>query len=338
MLVMVVAAVAGANAADAGPKRSAARRAETFSGWQFIAPAKYGVERTAGHVALHKRGSSFACAIALFPLRPRTSALATDAQSEWANIIDGNFTATNVHPAPVWTPRRGTLARATSATVTDANGERAAALHYAVAPPGMIGSVLVTATDARALARCTTDAKALIASLEIDPGSLPPDDPDATPPSPVGTWAASAGDAATATALREYTFAADGTYRFRAEERGGTLAADQWREIDETGTYSLTRNRLTVIPRVSTATLRGDGVPEKATQRRLERVTYTWAKRYRVESSSWALLLFPGEKTARDGEPAAGAELDLGYSYAEGTKPAWSSTVVASPEQPESAR
>jgi len=67
---------------------------------------------------------------------------------------------------------------------------------------------------------------------------------------------------------------------------------------------------------------------------RLERVTYTWAKRYLVDSSSWALLLFPEDKTARDGELGTGTELELAYSYAEGATPAWSSTVVASPEQP----
>jgi len=329
--VVVASVVAWTGTAAAAPVKT-----ETFGGWRYLAPAKFTVTKAAGHVAFQKLSDQTFCALALFQIRPMSDRLAVESSTEWSNVVENDFTAANVKRGLPSKTKRGIPYHMTSAMVTDGNGDQFAATNYVIAPQGMVGSVLFTSTTAASLKKCEPTAKAFVESLTFDPASMPQADPEETMPSPVGLWAASASTANGVTpqemarhlgeasaSSREYTFDADGTYRFRGELRGGRLKPGEWSDLRETGTYTLAGNQLTLIPKAATRTLRREPGVAKVSKPRLERVTYTWSKQYASGTSSWTLLLTPPAKTARDGEFDVRARLDASYAYSDAHTPTW---------------
>ena len=281
--------------------------ADTFGGWQYTPPPGYAVDTTADHVALTKVTGSTFCSIALFEARALDDTAAAARAFEWQNIVAHQFAATVKRRTTFQTPR-GADVTATVAAI-DADGNDYAAVHYVVMPPGMIGSVLLTSTNAGSLKACEPAATAVVGSLAIDWSSPRFTDPEARVESPQGRWAV------IGPTSREYTFAADGTYRFHSE----TPTADVARVVDETGTYRWLGNQLTLTAQKASDALVAGGVAKAAARPPLDKTTYTWGRRYLADSNEWQLVLTPKKPTARDGKPGANAA----YRYSDKARPAW---------------
>jgi hypothetical protein len=285
-----------------------AAAADTFAGWRYSSPPGYTVETSPDHVSLTKVAGSTFCSIAIFEPRTLESALPAEQTYEWRNVVTHTFSTTVKRFGSLRT-RWGAVAT-TTATLVDADGNRYAGIHYAVAPPGMIGSVLLTSSTHASLASCTGVATAVVRSLEIDWTAPRFVDPEARVETPLGRWA-TVGDT-----NREYTFARDGTYRFHSETTGEPL-----RVLDESGAYTWVTDQLTLTPQIVNAATITYGVGRiEIAKAKLKKTTYSWTKRYIPETNEWRIVLTPRKATARDGKlPAGGAS----YQYSDRDHPAW---------------
>lgn len=332
-------------------------RAESFGGWRFSAPKGYAAKQDGNHIVYTRSKPTF-CTVALFQARPMNDTLEAERETEWHDVIELNFTAVGVRRGSTMQPRAALGVQPTSATLRDAEGNKLAARHYLVTAPGMVGSVLLLSDTRTALARCEPTVRALLRSLELDGAAMIQADPEARVETPVGRWTARTGavdeptggaasDTAGAPAddaddapavdapegaaaavqplppssIRTYNFAADGTYRFHGEVKGGALLAGQVQLLDERGTYTVTGNQLTLLPRTAASVLRDQDTVTPGKKVQLEKVTYTWAKLYFAATNTWALVLTPPKKTARDGELSTNPRYATSYVYAEVSAP-----------------
>jgi hypothetical protein len=220
------------------------------------------------------------------------------------------MTPTDVKKGLPTKTKRGYGVMPTTASISDDGQNKYAAVHYAVMPPGMIGSVLVSATDAASLKTCLPTATAFLDSLAIDTSSATGGDPEARVETVVGRWA---------NAGHEYTFSADGTYRFHAET---SPKPDQYRVVDETGAYTAVGNQLTLAPTAATSAVTDKGTTGATTKIALEKVTYTWSKTL-VGTDEWQIVLAPLKKTTRDGEFSTNPRYATSYVYSATFKPEW---------------
>jgi hypothetical protein len=280
--------------------------ADSFGGWTYSAPPGYTGEQLDDHVEWTRVGNDSFCSISIFELRPVRSSVAVEAAYEWHNVVMPTFTAKVVRRTKLETTG-GAAVGVTTAALTTGDGTRYAGIHYSVMPPGMIGSVLLTSSSHAALRGCERVATAVVRSLDVDWSSPRFTDPEARVETPQGRWAI-AGPTS-----REYTFAADGTYRFHSE----TSTKDRDRTIDESGTYAVRGNQLVLTPRSATRTTLKAGIA-KQTALPLEKATYTWSKLYVPETNEWRLVMVPRKPTVRDGHVPAG-----GSSYSDRDEPRW---------------
>jgi hypothetical protein len=122
----------------------------------------------------------------------------------------------------------------------------------------------------------------------------------------------------------QYQFRADGSYSFKGESWGGYSRADEFWTIEESGTYSVSGDSLTVEPRKSTATLRDRaGVVKKSQDNRLEKATYKWKFHYFEGIGETNLVLQPQQPTLRDGSFASNSAFQNSYLYSQGGKIEW---------------
>ncbi len=294
-LVVEMAVVAGSSVAAA----------DTFGGWVYAPPAGYKAEVFDDHVAWTKVGDRSFCSIALFELRAARSSVAVEKAYEWYNVVSSTFAPKVTRRATMETAA-GVSVAATTATLAAADGTKYAGIHFAVTPPGMIGSVLVTSSSQASLRACERVAGAVVRSLEVDWDSPRFVDPEARVETPQGRWAI-AGPTS-----REYTFTASGEYRFHSE----AAVKNGERIVDEDGKYSVRGNQIVLTPRSAMTTTVLAGVTKRVTLP-LEKATYTWTKLYVPETNEWRLVLVPRKTKHGEHVPAGG------YSYSDREQPAW---------------
>ena len=122
----------------------------------------------------------------------------------------------------------------------------------------------------------------------------------------------------------QYQFRADGGYSFKGESWGGYSRSDEFWTIEESGTYSVSGDSLTIEPRTSTATLRdGAGTVKKSQNNRPERVTYRWKLHFFEGIGETNLVLQPAQPTLRDGSYAGNSAFPNSYLYSQGGKLEW---------------
>jgi len=283
-------------------------RADTFGGWKYTPPPGYAVEVTPDHVALTKVTGTTFCSIAVFEARALDGPVLAERAFEWQNVVTHQFKAKVARRTTMQT-KQGVQVAATAAALVDAEGNDYGAVHYVVMPPGMIGSVLLTSSSVASLKSCEPVATSVVGSLAIDWSSPRFNDPEARVETPEGRWAV------VGSTSREYTFGSDGSYRFHSE----TASADRDRVVEETGTYTLLGNQLTLTPVAATSALVAGGYAKPAARMPLEKATYTWGKRYIAEANEWQLVLTPQKATTRDGKLPTTA----GYRYSDQARPKW---------------
>lgn len=121
----------------------------------------------------------------------------------------------------------------------------------------------------------------------------------------------------------QYHFKPDGTYTFKAERRYGSTSQGFW-TTEESGTYAVSGDSLTVSPRASKVTVRSlEGVVQKVQQNQLERVTYKWRLHYFEGLGETQLVLQAERETMRDGGFSANSDFPNSFLYSPGATLEW---------------
>ena len=122
----------------------------------------------------------------------------------------------------------------------------------------------------------------------------------------------------------QYQFRADGGYSFKGESWGGYSRSEEFWTIEESGTYAVNGDLLTIEPKTSTATLRNQaGAVKKSQNNRLEKATYKWKLHYFEGIGETNLVLQPTQPTLRDGSFAGNIAFPNSYLYSQGGKLEW---------------
>lgn len=122
----------------------------------------------------------------------------------------------------------------------------------------------------------------------------------------------------------QYDFRQDGSYLFKAEQWLGYLRADEYRMTDESGTYTVVDDILTVIPANSSTTVRSRmGEVISTRDNALETVSYTWSLHYFSGIDELNLVLRLAKETTRDGTFATNDLFPNSYLYSQKFQPEW---------------
>lgn len=333
-LLLIVPLLAASCAFEpAGAAADAPGAESTFDAWRYRAPSGWTIKAGGDHVGFEKINGKDFCQIALYKPRVAGADIESEMAEEWKLTVEEPLETSAVKSLGRRTTGRGLSVRSTAATVSAGEGTYYLVLHV-VTPPGQISSVVVTANDAARMGRCEAAGAAFLESLSTasmttampSSAKLP-----ATAPvraAIVGRWAQSASDGhlgvvTSGSVKRQYEFNADGTYRFHSESWGGTFRSTEWYVVDESGTFSVEANRVTVVPASAKGVLRTKQEVLKTMTLPLERVTYTWQTTYFEGIQETNLVLTPPAKTTRDGVFAANDRFKSSYLYSAQYTPEW---------------
>jgi hypothetical protein len=118
-----------------------------------------------------------------------------------------------------------------------------------------------------------------------------------------------------------YIFNADGSYSFKSERNH---TSQRWWTIEESGSYSVNGDTLTITPQTSKATLRNrNGVVQETRANPLEKVTYKWTTHFFEGIGETNLVLQPPAATSRDGILGSNSLFPNAYLYTQGDKLEW---------------
>lgn len=147
----------------------------------------------------------------------------------------------------------------------------------------------------------------------------------------VGVWSISAGNHAGTNLVTnagyskgQYQFKPDGTYAFKSERWFGYARSKEFYTTEESGTYTVSGDTLTVSPKTSKTTLRSpEGVVQKTQNNPLERVTYKWQLHHFEGIDETQLVLRPPKETARDGGFSSSTLFPNSYLYSPSANLEW---------------
>ena len=149
--------------------------------------------------------------------------------------------------------------------------------------------------------------------------------PTATAAAPVsnkiiGAWTTASAQGVGHMRLR-YIFNSDGTYTFKSERNH---TSQRWWTIEETGSFSIDGDSLTISPKVSKASLRNlNGVVQETRANPIEKVTYKWTTHYFEGIGETNLVLQPPQPTSRDGIMGGNSLFPKAYLYTQGDRLEW---------------
>lgn len=122
----------------------------------------------------------------------------------------------------------------------------------------------------------------------------------------------------------QYQFKPDGTYTFKSERWYGYMRSKEFYTTEESGTYALNGDALTVSPKTSRTILRNpEGVVQRAQNNPLERVTYRWQLHHFEGINETQLILRPPSETTRDGGFSQTSLFPNSYLYSPGGNLEW---------------
>jgi hypothetical protein len=137
----------------------------------------------------------------------------------------------------------------------------------------------------------------------------------------IGTWTTAAASQYAGRMRLRYIFNANGTYSFKSER---SSTAQRWWTVEESGTFSVDGDSLTITPKAGKATLRNlKGVVQQAKANPLEKVTYKWTTHFFEGVGETNLVLEPPQPTNRDGVLGSNSRFPKAYLYTQGDKLEW---------------
>jgi len=168
-------------------------------------------------------------------------------------------------------------------------------------------------------------------NLSIEGASAAPQTAGSTENRIVGDWSISASNHAGSSLVTnagyykgQYQFKPDGTYAFKSERWFGYMRSKEFYTTEESGTYAVSGDSLTISPRASKMTLRSlEGVVQKSQNNPLEKVTYRWQLHYFEGLKETHLVLQPSGETTRDGGFSQNSLFPNSYLYSPGSKLEW---------------
>ena len=302
--------------------------ADDFGGWRFTVPKDYKSTSSENALVLQKVAPPTFCLMVLYAARAMTQPLATEAASEWKSHVAGTFKTTGVKHHGDGTTKSSIAFTATAGTIENGS-DKVSVILYTVSSGRSVGSVLLSSNTVDTLAACRPALTELLDSLTLAPATAPAPAPAPAPrPAPsesiAGRWATSSASESGewGSVKRQYTFAADGTYRFYSEAWGGKYNSKRWRLISETGTYTVSGAKLTITPVKATGVEKNDTIT-KPFNVAIEKATYTWQRHYFEGIKEWDLVMTTPTKIQRDGEFANNDQFPSSYMYSEKYMPDW---------------
>ena len=164
-------------------------------------------------------------------------------------------------------------------------------------------------------------AKLSLAGSQLNVAAPPASVPAAANNQLIGAWTSAASAQYGGVMRIRYIFNADGTYSFKSER---SSQVRKWWTIEETGSFSVNGDSLTITPRTSKATLRSlEGVVQETRANQLERVTYRWTTHYFEGIQETNLVLQPPAPTNRDGVLGGNSLFPNAYLYSQGDRLEW---------------
>ncbi|HKV36518.1 MAG TPA: lipocalin family protein [Pyrinomonadaceae bacterium] len=137
----------------------------------------------------------------------------------------------------------------------------------------------------------------------------------------IGSWTTAATAQYGGVMRLRYIFNADGSYSFKAER---SSTSQRWWTTEESGTFTVNGDSLTITPKVSKATLRNlNGVVQETRANELEKVTYKWTTHFFEGIGETNLVLEPPQPTNRDGVLGSNSRFPKAYLYTQGDKLEW---------------
>lgn len=311
------------------PTSSVAQTLETFDIATFQPPT--GWNRQAGQSAIQfsteDKASGAYCLITLFKSVPGLDDSKQNFAAAWQTIV---MEAVNVSTAPQMQPSNipeGWKAEMGSAPF-EKDGAKGVAVLVTVSGHGKMVNALVL-TNTQAYEQAITAFLESVSLKKPETSSQPVPVDNENNASILGTWGSSQSDqsafrvnnAVMSYITREYTFDADGTYRFISK------AFDPFSTKllfgKETGTYRVSGNSLTITPKNSVLegwskkNGSGDiwGTRLDSQNRKLENVTYRFTRHYFSGVRTWSLVLQADQVTQRDGPFSGGTAFSNAWIY-----------------------
>ena len=122
----------------------------------------------------------------------------------------------------------------------------------------------------------------------------------------------------------QYNFKPDGTYTLRGEAGGGYLRSNNYVVIDESGTYKVSGDQLTIIPAKGKAVSTDrDGKVQKTQNLDLAKRTYTWQLYYFEGLQETQLILTTAKEYYQDGGFAGNSAFPNSYMFSQKFNPEW---------------
>jgi len=312
---------------------STSTHADTIGVWTYTPPASYQVaKKDTQHEYTRITGQTF-CLFGVYSPRNEGADLAADLKLEWTNVVAAKFTATGAKAHPAKKLKRGLTRHVTGAELADAAGTYYGEL-VVIRERGTVGTIFLLSNSATTITTCHPAMGELIESIAFGSGAMPTPTPAPTPTatapagSVVGAWGREFTLMNHQTGwingyfLYEYVLRADGTYTYRQEHKSQYTAKTYFLNTEETGTYKLAGDKVTITPKRASATKRdADGNVTGTSKVALEKVTYTWTV-VAIEGGQ-QLFLTPPKQTVRDGTPNGGADHPTGYLLLDTKKLYW---------------
>jgi len=137
----------------------------------------------------------------------------------------------------------------------------------------------------------------------------------------IGSWTTAATVQSGGVMRLRYIFNADGSYSFKSER---SSTPQRWWTVEESGTFAVNGDSVTITPKVSKATQRNlNGVVQETRANPLEKVTYKWTTHFFEGIGETNLVLEPPQPTSRDGILGNNSRFPKAYLYTQGDKLEW---------------
>lgn len=286
------------------------------------------------------------CQLAVYNAMPATKNKKQDFQTEWAELIEKNFTVfTLAQPATLKT-KSGTAFQRLGAKATDKNGNPYYVQLNIYDCGNFYQSVVAVSTSQKQLQSYDSLWQGLITKINKNKSgstqsnvtttttTAPSIDPSTTTTISstelVGSWGKSASSPSAYTngvltnlgyagyTKGQYTFHENGKYIFQGESFGGS---SEFRLIDENGTYSVKNNSLVINPvRSLYRVVDGDGKLKKSQEIPLTKRTYTWQKYFFEGLNETDLILTSTKENAIDGGFSSHSMFPNSFIYSPGNK------------------
>ncbi len=267
--------------------------AETLGAWTYAPPPGWEAKVSSTFVSYAKAVPPTYCMLALYAPRAPGADAATDAGTEWAQIVDPRFTSTNIKADPPRTTKQKLTAHAIGATLVDGTGASSYG-RLIVLRGSVVGSVFVLSNDAKSMASCQPRVTAVIDSIQIK------DAAPASSSSIVATWSMSSTSTDPSTGMsygsqkRQLVLSQDRTYAMKFEMWGGHLGDGRWVTQTENGAYQVDGAKLVLTPTAGTSVVRDrDGKVLEKTKPKLAKTTFAWKLEY-VEGLNETQLVLTG--------------------------------------------